>query len=234
MYFFCNIAFSSLPVFLPTIINEMGYSSTQAQALCVPPYIFAFIVILLGTYLSDRFLSRSVPLIVLCLMGALGYFILATTGSLQASLDAALAGVERVEEAGDARWWEEMVPQSEWMKNEAVGVGLKYAAFFLAAGGVFGAVTLVLVWNLNNSESESGRGAGMAMLQAIGYVSQDPPLSREYETDSVQTMRTASRNEAIPEGRWTELRERDGNMFGVAGSRVCSCDGPAVAVEDEE
>lgn len=174
MYFFCNIAFSSLPVFLPTIINEMGYSSTQAQALCVPPYIFAFIVILLATYLSDRFLSRSVPLIVLCLMGALGYFILATTGSLQASLDAALAGVERVEEAGDARWWEEMVPQSEWMKNEAVGVGLKYAAFFLAAGGVFGAVTLVLVWNLNNSESESGRGAGMAMLQAIGYVSQDP------------------------------------------------------------
>lgn len=234
MYFFCNIAFSSLPVFLPTIINEMGYSSTHAQALCVPPYIFAFIVVLLSTYLSDRFLSRSVPIIALCLMGALGYFILATTGSLQASLDAALAGVERVEEAGDARWWEEMVPQSEWMKNEAVGVGLKYAAFFLAAGGVFGAVTLVLVWNLNNSESESGRGAGMAMLQAIGYVSQDPPLSREYETDGVQTMRTPPRNEAIPERRWAELRERDGNMFGVVGGRMCSCDGPAVAAEDEE
>lgn len=237
MYFFCNIAFSSLPVFLPTIINDMGYSSTHTQALCAPPYIFAFIVVLLGTYLSDRFLSRSVPIIALCLMGALGYFILATTGSLQASLDAALTGVERVEAAGDARWWEEMVPQSQWMKNEAVGVGVKYAGFFLAAGGVFGAVALVMVWNLNNSENESGRGAGMAMLQVIGYVSRDsppPPLSRGYETKGIQTMRTPSRNEAIPEGRWAELRERDGNMFGVVGGRVCSCDGPAVAVEDEE
>lgn len=171
MYFFCNIAFSSLPVFLPTIINDMGYSSTHAQALCVPPYIFAFIVVLLSTYLSDRFLSRSVPIITLCIMGALGYFILATTGSLQASIDAALTGVERVEETGDARWWEEMVPQSEWIKNEAVGVGVKYAGFFLAAGGVFGAIALVMVWNLNNGESESGRGAGIAMLQVIGYVS---------------------------------------------------------------
>lgn len=170
MYFFCNIAFSSLPVFLPTIINDLGYSSTHAQALCVPPYIFAFIVVLLGTYLSDRFLSRSVPIITLCIMGALGYFILATTGSLQASIDAALIGVERVEETGDARWWEQMVPQSEWVKNEAVGVGVKYAGFFLAAGGVFGAVALIMVWNLNNGESESGRGAGIAMLQVIGYI----------------------------------------------------------------
>lgn len=176
MYFFCNIAFSSLPVFLPTIINEMGYSSTHAQALSVPPYIFAFIVVLLSTYLSDRFLSRSVPIVVLCLMGALGYFILATTGSLQASIDATLAGVEKIEEAGAARWWEEMVPPSGWMKNEAVGVGLKYAGSFLAAGGVFSAIALIMVWNVNNSENESGRGAGIAMLQVIGYVPPPPPL----------------------------------------------------------
>lgn len=178
MYFFCNIAFSSLPVFLPTVINEMGYSSTYAQALSVPPYIFAFAVVLLGTYLSDRFLSRSVPIITLCLMGALGYFILATTGSLQASIDATLAGVEKIEEAGSARWWEEMVPQGGWIKNQAVGVGLKYAGSFLAAGGVFGTVALVMVWNVNNSESESGRGTGIAMLQVIGYVPQHPPHPR--------------------------------------------------------
>lgn len=102
-------------------------------------------------------------------MGALGYFILASTGALQASIEATLAGVERVEEAGDARWWEEMVPQSEWIKNETVGVGVQYAGFFLAAGGVFGVVALVMVWTVNNGESESKRGAGIAMLQMIGY-----------------------------------------------------------------
>ncbi|KAG0161207.1 hypothetical protein PDIDSM_8741 [Penicillium digitatum] len=38
MFFSCNVAFSSMPVFLPTIIKDMGYSSLQAQALSAPPY----------------------------------------------------------------------------------------------------------------------------------------------------------------------------------------------------
>lgn len=43
MYFSVNVSFASLPVFLPTILNGMGFSSINAQGLSAPPYFFAFI-----------------------------------------------------------------------------------------------------------------------------------------------------------------------------------------------
>ena len=43
MFFCANVAFSSLPVFLPTIIEEMGYTALQSQALSAPPYLVAFV-----------------------------------------------------------------------------------------------------------------------------------------------------------------------------------------------
>ena len=43
MFFCANVAFSSLPVFLPTIIKEMGYTALQSQALSAPPYLVAFV-----------------------------------------------------------------------------------------------------------------------------------------------------------------------------------------------
>lgn len=36
MFFACNVAFASLPVFLPSIIRDMGYSSVSSQALTAP------------------------------------------------------------------------------------------------------------------------------------------------------------------------------------------------------
>lgn len=44
MYFSCNVSFASLPVFLPTILEEMGFSSINAQGLTAPPYFLAFLV----------------------------------------------------------------------------------------------------------------------------------------------------------------------------------------------
>ena len=44
MYFSCNVSFSSLPVFLPTIVQEMGFTSVTAQGLSAPPYFVAFLV----------------------------------------------------------------------------------------------------------------------------------------------------------------------------------------------
>lgn len=44
MYFACNVSFSSLPVFLPTILEEMGFTSINAQGLSAPPYFASFLV----------------------------------------------------------------------------------------------------------------------------------------------------------------------------------------------
>ncbi|KAF2395693.1 MFS general substrate transporter [Trichodelitschia bisporula] len=64
MFFSCNVAFSSLPVFLPTIIHEMGFSPLASQAMSAPPYMVAFFTVLLTAHASDRARARS-PFIIL-------------------------------------------------------------------------------------------------------------------------------------------------------------------------
>lgn len=53
MYFSCNVSFSSLPVFLPTIVEDMGFTRVSAQGLSAPPYFLAFLVTI-GEIVSNR------------------------------------------------------------------------------------------------------------------------------------------------------------------------------------
>ena len=85
MFFCCNVAFSSLPVFLPTIIQEMGYSALQSQALSAPPHLVAFFAVLLTAYSSDRYHARSPFLIFHALLGCTGYSLMAIAGSQHAA-----------------------------------------------------------------------------------------------------------------------------------------------------
>ncbi|CAG8184959.1 unnamed protein product [Penicillium salamii] len=75
MIFCLNAAFGALPAFLPTIIEEIGYSSVQAQGLSAPPYLVAYCICLLASFLSDRFQNRSFFLSGLSILGAVGYLI---------------------------------------------------------------------------------------------------------------------------------------------------------------
>ncbi|KAF1982195.1 MFS general substrate transporter [Aulographum hederae CBS 113979] len=132
MFFSCNVAFSSLPVFLPTIIKEIGYESLTAQALSAPPYLVSFLVVLLTSHISDRLQSRSPLLIMHALSAAFGYALIALAGSL--------------------RW------PPFW----------RYIGIYPACAGFFSAITLIITWTINNQESESGRGTGMAILNVVG------------------------------------------------------------------
>ena len=77
MFFSCNVAFSSLPVFLPTLLNHMGFSTLQSQALCAPPYLVAFGSVLLTAHLSDRYRARSAVVFFHAGLAALGYSLMA-------------------------------------------------------------------------------------------------------------------------------------------------------------
>ncbi|KAJ0415308.1 major facilitator superfamily domain-containing protein [Aspergillus carlsbadensis] len=73
---FClNAAFAALPAFLPTIIQDIGYSSVQAQGLSAPPYLAAYIVCLAASFLSDKVGNRSYFLSALSSVGAIGYLV---------------------------------------------------------------------------------------------------------------------------------------------------------------
>lgn len=77
MYFSCNVSFSSLPVFLPTILNEMGFTTVDAQGLSAPPYFLAFLIVIGSCWVADRTQQRGLMLICLSLIGFAGYLMLA-------------------------------------------------------------------------------------------------------------------------------------------------------------
>lgn len=78
MYFSCNVSFSSLPVFLPTILKDMGFTSINAQGLTAPPYFLSFLLTIATTWLADRFQQRGLMVTFLSVVGAVGYVLLAT------------------------------------------------------------------------------------------------------------------------------------------------------------
>ena len=132
MFFSCNVAFSSMPVFLPTIINELGYSSIRSQALSAPPYLLSFVIVLLTARASDIYRVRSTFILLHALLAASGYALSFLGGALS-------------------------LPPI-----------LRYLAVYPACVGFFSCVTLIITWTINNQDSDSKRGAGVAMLQFLG------------------------------------------------------------------
>lgn len=132
MFFSCNVAFSSMPVFLPTIIQEMGHSSVSAQALSAPPYLVSFFVVIWSSYVSDRQKTRSPFIILMALTAMSGYLLILLTGLL-----------------GLPAW-------------------LRYLGLYPACMGFFSCVTLIITWTLNNQDSETKKGVGIAVLQFFG------------------------------------------------------------------
>jgi len=52
-----------------------------------------------------------------------------------------------------------------WLR---AGSAWRYAGVYPAAAGFFSAVTLILTWTINNQNSDSKRGTGVAMLNLLG------------------------------------------------------------------
>ncbi|KAL5117917.1 hypothetical protein ACEQ8H_004236 [Pleosporales sp. CAS-2024a] len=135
MFFSCNVAFSSMPVFLPTIIRDMGHESLAAQGLSAPPYLFAFLIVIITAYYSDRLQTRSTFIMLHALLATVGYGTLAVSGYRKSSST--------------------IIP---------------YMALFPAVAGFFSAITIIITWTLNNQQTDSQKGAGMAILNVIGQM----------------------------------------------------------------
>ncbi|KAL2057966.1 hypothetical protein ABVK25_001583 [Lepraria finkii] len=78
MYFSCNVGFSSLPVFLPTILSDMGFNAIDSQGLTAPPFFLSFLVTISSTWVADRTQQRGYTIMVLTTIGGIGYILLAT------------------------------------------------------------------------------------------------------------------------------------------------------------
>ncbi|KAI5984050.1 MFS general substrate transporter [Pisolithus albus] len=61
--------------FLPTIINNFGYSTSASQLLSAPPYVFGVIVLLVVAYFSDKMQLRSPFIFASQLIAIVGFII---------------------------------------------------------------------------------------------------------------------------------------------------------------
>ena len=80
MYFSCNVSFASLPLFVPTIIAEIGaFSRIQSNGLSAPPYLLCFFTIIVVCFTSDRVRLRGPFVTFFAFVAAVGFILLATT-----------------------------------------------------------------------------------------------------------------------------------------------------------
>ncbi|RVX74984.1 hypothetical protein B0A52_01261 [Exophiala mesophila] len=72
----CTNSAYSMAFFLPTVINQMGYSAEQAQLYVIPVYLVATVVTLSAAVLTDRYNSRYIVTMVALTVGMVGYAVL--------------------------------------------------------------------------------------------------------------------------------------------------------------
>ena len=95
MYFSCNVSFASLPLFVPTIISNLGiFTPAQSNGLSAPPYLLCFFMIITLSYLSDKFRMRGPFSCGAALVAAIGFIIQATAVSPAARYFGVFLGVQ--------------------------------------------------------------------------------------------------------------------------------------------
>lgn len=56
--YLCVVGTASLQYFFPSLTGSLGYSRLISLLLCAPPYVFMTVVVLVHTWLSDRYANR--------------------------------------------------------------------------------------------------------------------------------------------------------------------------------
>ena len=80
MYFSCNVSFASLPLFVPTIIYEIGaFTELESNGLSAPPYLLLFFVMISCAILSDKLKKRGPFVGGAAIVAAVGFILLGTT-----------------------------------------------------------------------------------------------------------------------------------------------------------
>ncbi len=156
MYFSVNVSYASLPVYLPTILAKMGYSSINAQGLSAPPYFAAYLFANITTSIADRTQQRGLVIIITSLIGGVGYIVLATVTTVGVRYFAvylAAAGVFST------------IPNIlAWTLSMFI---ILHTLFFFVS--FRGAGKSMLTQQLpDNQGSDTRRGAGLVIINVIG------------------------------------------------------------------
>ncbi|KAL3471091.1 major facilitator superfamily domain-containing protein [Aspergillus californicus] len=78
---------------LPTIISNLGYSNANAQAMTVPPYVFACLVTTFSGWAADRYQQRMLSVLLPNLMALCGFIIMLVSSRYPSVPGVTLLGV---------------------------------------------------------------------------------------------------------------------------------------------
>jgi len=76
IYMGCDMPLYAFSLFLPTIVSELGYATTKAQLLSVPPYAAAAILTVSIGFIADRTRQRGLCNICVSFLGIAGFAML--------------------------------------------------------------------------------------------------------------------------------------------------------------
>lgn len=148
MYFSCNVSFSSLPVFLPTILKNMGFTAINAQGLTAPPFFASFLATIATTWVADRTQQRGLTVVGLSVVGGVGYILCVTCTSVGVryfGVFLAACGV-----------FPSIANILPWVLSESSSLGFSVGIFLLIASAP------------DNQGSDTRRGGGIVLLNIIG------------------------------------------------------------------
>ena len=81
IYMGADMPLYAFSLFLPSIINALGYTSTKAQLLSVPPYAAAAIMTITVGYIADKYRQRGLCNFSCSVLGAVGFAMLLSAAS---------------------------------------------------------------------------------------------------------------------------------------------------------
>ncbi|KAI0123023.1 major facilitator superfamily domain-containing protein [Xylariales sp. AK1849] len=75
-FFMINVTVQGISVFMPTVLADLGWTSTKAQLYSVPPYVLASVVAITISFVSDKTRMRGLYLAAFTFLGITGFSIL--------------------------------------------------------------------------------------------------------------------------------------------------------------
>ncbi|KAJ3568326.1 hypothetical protein NP233_g5782 [Leucocoprinus birnbaumii] len=159
--FFNGTTIYGLAIFMPTIVNSLGFSPIRSQLLSVGPFAAGFVVTLFASWASDRYKSRTIPIACSSALAIIGYIIYLCTDhtyTLYGSLFLTASGVYSIPPVNSA--WVSNNSEPHYRRATAIAL----AAVFTNCGGILS------TWLFPSSEAPRYRSSVILNLVFIALL----------------------------------------------------------------
>ncbi|KAH8887990.1 MFS general substrate transporter, partial [Thozetella sp. PMI_491] len=154
-------ALNGFSVFLPTFVNEFGFSRLVTQLYTIIPYAVAFFSLQLTTWLSDRYVMRAIPMYILSAIATLGYIIIIAQTNPAVGVFASCLVVGSV--------YPGVIIISGWMPSSSAGYTKRAMAIWIAQITV--QLFSIMVTEVYDSPPRFFKGHGIQLgLFALSFV----------------------------------------------------------------